>query len=172
MAGNIRLTKELIDRLEECRERMGMSASGLGISSGLSTDYYRKMREQFADRSQKNIPEETLTKLAKTLETSVEHLVFGDKPRKRLSKGELERRLLERVSNAPENSGGLSGALAGRDTFPEPVIAEFVKKIPPKGREWLADDRVKWMRTLLSLFDYVYGEVEKIEVQKQAANLG
>ncbi len=92
-----------------------MSTSGLGIGSGLSQDYYRKMREQFADKSQKNIPEETLHRLAKTLNTSVEHLVFGGKPRKRLGRKELEWRLLKSTLIATPVAHDIRGlAVAGK----------------------------------------------------------
>jgi lambda repressor-like predicted transcriptional regulator len=138
--------RNVIERVDSRIKELGLSPRAVSKSAGLSPDYVYSIRKQSRKGTQISIREESFCKLAEALGTTPGALW-------------------------PERFTGFT--LTGDpkdDVSREPLIAELVRKLPPKGYAWPADDRVTWVEALLSSFQLVYGAVEKIEVRKQAAD--
>lgn len=70
--------EEIFERIEQRRQRLGMSANAVGPAAGMSRDALRTMRRAIAEGRQHGVSSTTLVRLAPVLRTTVEWLTTGE----------------------------------------------------------------------------------------------
>lgn len=53
----------------------------------------------------------------------------------------------------------------------DPLIAALIKKLPPSGTDWSADERVMWLHMMAMAFQMAYGPKEQIDIKKSGGEL-